>query len=160
MIQSTHAHIDQAIALFDFPLPHIPVLFDLRGRAAGMYRLRGGNREIRYNPWIFARYFDSNMQDTIPHEVSHYVVEMIFGRKNIKPHGDEWRNVMRAFGCEPRATCNYDLSDIPQRRIKRFSYRCRCSSHELTTYRHNKVLRGSQQYLCRRCGEMIQHAND
>lgn len=158
VIDNTYAYIDQAAVLFDLRLPHIPVLFDLRGRAAGMYRLRDGKREIRYNPWIFSRYFEANVQHTIPHEVSHYVVEKIFGRDNIKPHGNQWRKVMLAFGREPRVTCDYDLSDIRLNKVKRFGYHCGCRSHQLTTCRHNKILRGEQQYLCKHCGQILKLA--
>lgn len=133
----------------------IPVLFDLRGRAAGMYRVRGGQRCIRYNPYIFARYFETGLRETVPHEVAHYVTDLLHGLQRVRPHGVEWQSVMQALGAEPRATGDYDLSGIPVRRQRRFSYRCSCRTHQLTTRRHNRVHRGEAAFLCRHCGTAL-----
>lgn len=129
----------------------IPVRFDLRGRAAGMYRVRNGQRCIRYNPYILARYFEAGLRQTVPHEVAHYVTDLLHGLRRVRPHGVEWQRVMQALGAEPRATGDYDLSGIPVRRQRRFPYRCNCRTHQLTTRRHNLVYRGEAAYLCRNC---------
>jgi len=158
VVDKTHYFIARARALFDVDLDDLPVHFDLKGRAAGMYLMRKGERQIRYNPWIFARYFDSNLVDTVPHEVAHYTVEQLFGRRCVRPHGKEWQNVMLAFGREPITTCNYDLSGLPMRQVRRFSYQCNCRRHTLTTYRHNRIRRGLASYLCRHCGTTLTEA--
>ena len=130
----------------------VPVTFDLRGRSAGMYRVRHGRRSIRYNPWIFAKYFEENLAVTVPHEVAHYVTDMLYGWHRVRPHGVEWQTVMRALGVEPRACGDYDLSGVPVRRQRRFTYACGCTTHRLTTQRHNKIHRGTAGYRCRHCG--------
>jgi SprT protein len=130
----------------------IPVSFDLRGRSVGMYRVRNGRRSIRYNPYIFAKFFEDNLAVTVPHEVAHYVTDMLYGLHRVRPHGVEWQAVMRSLGAEPRACCDYDLSGVPVRRQRRFTYACGCATHRLTTQRHNKVHRGEALYRCRRCG--------
>jgi SprT protein len=133
----------------------IPVTFDLRGRCAGMYRVRHGERTIRYNPYIFAKFFEDNVAITVPHEVAHYVTDMLYGLQRVRPHGMEWQSVMRSLGVEPRACGDYDLSGVPVRRQRRFTYACACSTHRLTTQRHNKIHRGAAHYRCRRCGHAL-----
>jgi SprT protein len=133
----------------EFELP--PVTFDLQGRAAGMYRVRSTRRQIRYNPYIFGKYFTDNLVNTVPHEVAHYLTDMLFGLRNVRPHGREWQAVMRVLGAEPTVTCHYDLTGVPLRRQRRFSYRCGCSSHAVSAVRHNRVQRGLGKYVCRHC---------
>lgn len=153
--QATQDCVVRAAGLFgrDFIVP--PVLFDLGGRAAGQYRVLRGEVAIRYNPCIFARYFDDNLNETVPHEVAHFVVDQLWGLRRVRAHGTEWQSVMRTLGVEPRATARYDLTGLPVRRQRRFAYRCACRSHELTTCRHNRIQRGQARYHCRQCGQVL-----
>ncbi len=141
--------------MFQFSPASVAVTFDLTGSAAGMYRVHGAERVIRYNPYIFAKYFANNLAVTVPHEVAHYVTDRLYGLRNIRPHGVEWKTVMRSLGADPCVTASYDLSGVPVRRQRRFSYRCECSTHQLSSCRHNKIQRGQSSYLCRRCGSAI-----
>lgn len=151
VVAATADWLRRARALYRHPLPDIPVRFDLFGRSAGMYRIRGRQREIRYNPVIFATWYDQNLADTVPHEVAHYVVEMLHGRR-VRPHGTEWRRVMTDFGIvDARCTHDLDLGDLPVRRERRFRYRCACREHQLSATRHHRVLRGQSRYHCRAC---------
>jgi len=153
--EATRHYIGLAAQAYGRRLEPIPVLFDLKGRNAGMYRVRGKLRCIRYNPWLFAKYFDDNLANTVPHEVAHYVCDMIFGLGRIRPHGPEWRAVMQLFGVEARRTCSYDLAGIPQRRQRRFRYRCDCREYQLTSRRHNRIVKQECQYLCKACGQTL-----
>ncbi|MBI5039921.1 MAG: hypothetical protein HZB57_01520, partial [Gammaproteobacteria bacterium] len=56
VVQATAACLAHAEEIFQRSFPAIPLRFDLRGRAAGMYRVCRGTRLIRYNPHIFAKY--------------------------------------------------------------------------------------------------------
>lgn len=150
--RATDACLRQAGKIYHYDFTPVPVRFDLRGRAAGMYRVQHGQRHIRYNPYIFSKYFDDSLVTTVPHEVAHYVTDMLYGLRNIRPHGVEWQEVMRSLGAEPRVTGQYDLQDLPVRRQRRFTYRCDCTTHLLSTCRHNRVHRGKAVYHCRRCG--------
>ncbi|TGD71918.1 metallopeptidase (SprT family) [Mangrovimicrobium sediminis] len=132
-------------------LPRPAVSFDLTGVSAGMFRVRDGRAEIRYNPWIFAKYWAENTGDTIPHEVAHFVVHATRGRRRPQPHGPEWRRWMRVFGVEPSVTFDLDLSGIPRRSQRTHDYRCPCRRHSLSSTRHNRVQRGTGSYLCRYC---------
>ncbi len=151
VLRATTATLRQLSERLNKTFPPIPVYFNLRGRTAGMYRVVRGEREIRYNPYLFAKYFDDNLANTVPHEVAHYVADSLYGGRNIKPHGVEWQVLMRMLGVEPSVTCRYDMEGIPQRRLPRIEYHCGCRSHQLTTIRHNKIARGQARYLCKSC---------
>ncbi len=133
----------------------IPVTFDLKGRAAGMYCVRQGKQWIRYNPYIFAKYFHDNLQQTVPHEVAHYAIDQAFGQHNIRPHGREWQALMQAMGAEPTRTCTYDLQGVPLRRLQYHSYACACSHYQLTQRRHNRIMRDGVRYYCRKCKQAL-----
>ena len=136
--------------ILECELPPIPVRFDLRGRSAGMFRIRNGAAEIRYNPYLFARYFRENMESTVPHEAAHYAVDRVHGRR-VRPHGAEWRALMIALGVAPEVRASFDMAGIPVRRTGRHLYRCGCGEHLLSAIRHGRVLRGGC-YTCRSCG--------
>jgi SprT protein len=154
----TSEHIRQASRLYKLNLPMIPVFFDLKGRAAGMYKVDNTKRIIRYNPYLFAKYFEDNVATTVPHEVAHYVVDMLYGAGRVKPHGAEWQQVMLSLGVEPQATGAYDLSGIPVRRQQRHAYQCACTLHHISTARHNKILLGKAHYYCRNCKSALKSA--
>jgi SprT protein len=145
----------EAEKVFSRKIDRIPVLFDLRGTTAGMYKVLGKRRWIRYNPWIFAKYYELNLRDTVPHEVAHYVVDEVYG-KRAKPHGTEWQALMASFDADPGVTFNLDLSGIPRRQQRTHPYVCLCRNHEVSSTRHNRVLRGRGIYHCRNCdGELV-----
>ncbi len=152
VIKETNHFLKSAEDYFQCAFNEIPVLFDLTGKAAGMYRVKAGQRVIRYNPYVFSKYFDDNFKETIPHEVAHYVTDVLYGLKKIRPHGNEWESVMQVFGVAANRTANYDLSGLPVRNYQKFVYHCGCQNYELTSRRHNKILRGAGHYLCKDCG--------
>lgn len=155
VLDKTQATLALAEREYGRQFPSIPVLFDLRGRCSGMYRVRGNERVMRFNPHIFAKYFSDNLATTVPHEVAHYVSDCLYGLANIRPHGDEWRQVMKVFKADDSRTGDYDLSGIPTRRQRYFDYRCACQNHRLSSRRHNKGVRGEVNYHCRQCGESL-----
>lgn len=162
VIDLTCAYIRRAGELYELKLAEIPVTFDLSGRVAGSYRVAGGQRRIRYNPWLFARYFAQNLASTVPHEVAHYVTDSLFagriraaGPARIRPHGREWQAVMQKFGAQAERTCSYDMTGIPARRYTYYDYGCDCRQHRLGSRRHMKVLREQASYACRVCGGVL-----
>ena len=94
----------------------IPVSFDLTGRSAGMYRVRNGRRSIRYNAYLFAKYFEDNLAVTVPHEVAHYVTDMLHGLHRVRPHGKEWQGIMRALGGAPARLTGHSPRRLAVRR--------------------------------------------
>jgi SprT protein len=163
VIEKTDFYIEQANQLLNLQLPTIPVKFDLRGRSSGMfvYRRSGRHSEhwIRYNPIIFSQYFDHTLQHTVGHEVAHYVAYAVSQGRRIKPHGKEWREVMALFELPAEVTSRYDISELPLRQQRRHRYRCACREHELTTTRHNKILRGNAVYTCQLCRQPLRLVN-
>lgn len=149
--------LDQCEQHFNRPFAPIEIRFDLHGRVSGMYCVRRNQQWLRFNPFIFAKYFTDSLDNTVPHEVAHYVAQVLFGPNRIRPHGREWKSIMQKLGAEPRVTGDYDLAGIAVKRQRRFHYVCGCMSHQLTTTRHNKIVRGQSHYFCRRCnGELLQ----
>lgn len=159
VLDRTEHCLCEAEQIYKRVFDRIPVLFDLAGTTAGMYKVIGKRRWIRYNPWIFAKYFELNLSDTVPHEVAHYVIDEVCS-KRAKPHGIEWRSLMTRLEADPGVTFNLDLSGIPRRQQRTHSYSCLCGSHEVSTTRHNRVLRGRGSYHCRKCDGKLVYAGE
>ena len=158
VIAATEHYICRAEGIFECRFERIPVLFDLSGRAAGMFKVIGKERCIRYNPWIFSKYFDENLSDTVPHEVAHFIVHEVYGMRRIMPHGREWQGLMARFGADAGVTFNLDLEGVPQRRQRTHPYRCACRTHQVSTTRHNRVTKGAGRYHCRYCEAQLVYA--
>ncbi len=156
VVAATNAYIDLANRELGCELPSIAVHFDLSGRTAGMFRSEHRRCWIRYNPWIFSKYYRENLSSTVPHEVAHYVVHTLFGHRRVKPHGKQWRQVMALFEADAGVTFDLDLSGIPQRAQRTHPYRCPCRDHQLSTTRHNRINSGRSRYRCCFCdGELV-----
>lgn len=179
VIIEVQRYIDVASELYKKRVEPVDVVFDIKGRSAGIYRYyytkknpkkESGDlvnhyflqnwfpkkrQQIRFNPWLFSKYPEDSWRNTIPHEVAHYISDCLYGLKNIKPHGKEWKKIMHDFKAEPLVRGDYDLGGIPTRQIRRFPYRCSCREVALTSIRHNKVQRGQQEYRCRDCSEKL-----
>lgn len=152
---TTLEYLQRAEGLYGLAHRPIPVGFDLLGRALGVYCVSRRQAVIRYNPYIFSLYFEHGLRTTVPHEVAHYITDRLFGLANVRPHGKEWRSVMQALGAEPRARTHLDLSGIPLRRQRRFTYRCDCAVHQLSSCRHNRIVNSTARYHCRDCGSQL-----
>lgn len=155
VLDRTEAFICQAEAIFGRRFERVPVLFDLKGRSAGMFKILGKQRFIRYNPWIFAKYYDENLRDTVPHEVAHFIVHEVYPRRGTKPHGRQWRELMARFGADAGVTFDRDLDGVPQRSQKSHRYFCGCQVHEVSTTRHNRVQRRRVRYHCCTCDGLL-----
>ncbi|HBS27317.1 MAG TPA: metallopeptidase (SprT family) [Gammaproteobacteria bacterium] len=157
VITATRARISEAEIQFNKRLPKVEISFDVRGSAWGYYMRKGRQRRIRYNAALFEKYFNEGLEDTVAHEVAHFVVDSLYRRRKTKPHGKEWREVMSLFGINnPSVTHSTDLSGIEVRQQRRFKYQCECGPVMLSTTRHFRVLRGTTTYSCRRCGNQLQ----
>jgi SprT protein len=118
--------------------------YNQRGIAAGTAHLQ--HNIIKLNPILFSQNKDEFFQQVIPHEVAHLIVFQCFGK--VRPHGIEWKSVMRkVFKRPPETTHKLNIDDVVG---QQFLYHCSCSEHKLTIRRHNKILRGAK-YKCRQC---------
>ncbi len=138
------------------------IRFDLRGRAAGQFCLRQGALQLRFNSALFARYFEENLAQTVPHEVAHFLVYALFsqyGKKRVRPHGPEWQSMMRLLGVTPETRHSFSLDGIPVRREQRFAWNCSCRTHSIAKRTHLRMLRGEQR-VCISCGSLLQFPAD
>lgn len=137
-IEHASAYLNQ-----HFALPK--VTFNQRGKIAGTARLH--SNEIRINPILLTDNLEEFLTEVIPHEVCHLLAYQLYGR--VKPHGKEWQALMmKLFELTPHT---YHKMDVTKVRGKHFAYLCKCGPTTLSIRRHNKVLRGQQQYICRQC---------
>jgi hypothetical protein len=100
------------------PLPKPRVRYDLKGGIAGMAAtiVRPGalpEQWIRIHPDLLARYPVRMIQQTIPHEIAHLVIDWYLPKVR-EPHGPEWMGVMIWFGRPPLAF--HDMEAAPSRR--------------------------------------------
>lgn len=150
----TRELLKQALARLNLRPKALEIRFDLRGRAAGQARCGSrGPWIIRYNPVLLRQNGERFIAETVPHEVAHLVAYHRHGPR-IRPHGAEWRAIMGQLGATPERCHQYDLSHIPRRTTRVFTYHCACAEHQLTSIRHRRILAG-QTYLCRRCAEPL-----
>lgn len=87
------------------PMPRPQVRYDLAGGVAGMAatlrRARGRPEQwVRVHPELLQRYPVRMIQQTIPHEIAHLVVDWYLPKVD-DPHGPEWMAVMIWFGRVP-----------------------------------------------------------
>lgn len=153
----TYRYISDASAAYQQSFPEPIVLFDLKARAAGMFRVKARQAYIRYNPYIFAKYYQDNLATTVPHEVAHYIVYLLYYPQRPRPHGSEWKQVMALFGADDARCCQYDFSDIPLRRSKKYLYRCHCQEFSLSAKRHHTIQSRRGMYFCPDCGISLRY---
>ena len=149
---------EQARRHYGIRLPDAEIDFSLRGRCAGQARLsRTKKTMLRLNLQLLAENLADFLQQTIPHEVAHLVVnwQHINNRQRPQPHGKEWQAVMRnCFGLEPARCHNYRTRSarvVP----RNYLYRCNCREHRLTSIMHNRINR-SVQAFCKKCLKPIE----
>jgi len=139
-------------------LPEASIDFSLRGRCAGQAIVeRTGSTRLRINLKLLSENLDDYLSQTIPHEVSHLVVNWQAQKKRLKPrpHGTEWQAIMRhCFDLEAKRCHSYRTT--PARIVPRpFLYACSCREHRLTSIMHNKISL-SYQALCKACRTPLQ----
>ncbi len=147
---------DQYQRKFDYRAVHV----NIRGRAAGQIRYENPSVSnvlplLRFNPYLLERYKESFVEQVVPHECAHLVAYALYGIK-IKPHGAEWKSLMRdLYNQTPAVTHHFDM---PQKARKTFAYQCACPGldHSLSVIRHNKILRQKARYLCKNCGSALE----
>jgi SprT protein len=137
-------------------LPVPEVRLNLRGRAAGQWRVRDGVELLRFNPEAFLLDWNSHFPATIAHEVAHSLVYRRYGAGRVRPHGPEWRDMMATLGFPPTVTHRTPLSG---RRSRVYIYQCKCRAHRLGPRRHYLVTRRGYRYNCTDCGSRL-HFHD
>ncbi|WP_071814641.1 SprT family zinc-dependent metalloprotease [Alteromonas sp. V450] len=121
--------------------------FRRSGRNAGTAFLQ--QNRINFHPLLYRDNETQFLSDVVPHEVSHLVVWQLYGK--VKPHGKEWQSIMtNVFDCVPSVTHGFTTSTS----TKTFLYQCDCNQFNLTTRRHNRIVKGAS-YYCRSCKSIL-----
>jgi SprT protein len=133
-----------------------PIRLDLKGRAAGQWRLLNGHELLRFNTEAFRMDWHAHFPSTVAHEVAHSIVYRRFGVGTVRPHGREWRNIMKTLGFPASVTHSTPLGG---RRSRVYLYRCACQEHRLGPRRHSLLCKGSHHYRCSCCGRPLNFQN-
>lgn len=136
-------HLAEAKLNRRFPRP--TTQFSLRGKSAGTAHLQ--QNKLRFNPILLSENCEAFMQEVVPHEICHLLCFQLFGKT--KPHGKEWQSLMLSvFALNPSTTHSFNVASVAGREV---DYHCACGPIKLSIRRHNKVVRGENRYLCKRC---------
>lgn len=143
---------ERAVNLYG-PVIKPPILsYNLRGTCAGLAVYL--SNEVRLNPVLFRENPEFFLSETIPHELAHLLAFKVYGHK-IKPHGAEWKSIMRSLGVAPKTTHSLDLSSV-QRKRPTVSYRCACDqTTEIPVSRHQRVQRAKGRFVCKTCSKTM-----
>jgi SprT protein len=132
----------------EFEIPKIR--FDLKGRPAGACCMMGNKCILRFNLKLLEENQENFLQFTVPHEVAHYITAILYGK--VKPHGEQWQNVMHFFGIEhPRRCHSFNIEDTYP-----WIYKCQCQEHFVSQRQHSSVIKGKRTYICKDCGKVIE----
>lgn len=132
------------------PLRLPEVDYDLTGTTAGQ---AWGATRIRINTALLHTDWDEMLNDTVPHEVAHCVVDQVWPHARTRSHGYEWQMVMRMLGLEPTRCHNMKVEKV-RKHPRKYIYECNCGEKLLTKTRHNKLQRGFI-YVCEDCRAQI-----
>jgi len=107
-------------------------------------------RKVRFSADLFKRDKVSGRRNTIVHEICHILSWEVYGNK-IKPHGNEWKYLMRLCGEEPLRTHNIKVKP----KHPRYPTYCMCPKpHMLVKQMINRMKRGTA-YTCTTCKEVL-----
>jgi len=142
---------------FNRPVPKPKVRFDLRGRVAGQAFYF--KHWLRFNTVLFQENREDFLNQTVPHEVAHWIQDWLYGVGKTKPHGREWKGIMKTvFGLSPERCHSYNVENARTRTLPAaYKYKCSCTTHHLTIVRHRRIQNG-QRYKCRKCGSFLEKA--
>ena len=132
----------------NFDLPSIN--WNLRGIRAGVAHVR--TNRIRLNPILLVENTEKFIAQTVPHEIAHLINRTLNG-PHVRPHGPEWKAIMRAFGLPPLRCHNYNVENSVAR-DQRCGMYCTCGVHFVSKMISRRVLQG-WKYRCRRCRGLI-----
>lgn len=134
------------------------VMYDLVGRAAGQAvydRFGKSPHVIRINPILLNENEEYIINQTVPHEMAHVVVNQFYNARGIRvgSHGAEWKRVMRHFGLQPDRCHNLDTTSV--RAIRggvEYHFHCNCLErvYKLSKTKYNRYVDGVS-YRCPRC---------
>jgi SprT protein len=142
----TKPALQECLGVFKKP----SLLFNQRGKIAGSALLQ--TNTIKLNAVLYTQNTDYFLSQVIAHELAHIMVYQLYGR-TVRTHGIEWQKVMlEVFELYPKVTHSLDVSKVAMRTV---TYACLCQQVPLSLIRHNRVVRGKQTYICRKCNTTL-----
>lgn len=132
------------------------IMFKRSGTTAGWSNYNA--KTLMFQLDLAEKNADHFINQTVPHEVAHYVQRAVYGYGCVKPHGKEWKYIMRrVYGIQPDRCHSYDVSVTKKRNVKRFTYSCGCKTHQVSAVKHNRIVLKNVNYVCVSCGERIRY---
>jgi len=120
-----------------------------------------GYHRIRFSTKFWPHMPEAKRINTAVHEACHLVADWKFGYA-AKPHGREWKSLMRQCGEDSSATWNLNQSAQEaglgrKRHAKNYVTICGCGEHPITQNRWTRMQRGTR-YRCRTCKQSLRAA--
>jgi len=114
---------------------------------------------LNFNPTLMKENWDK-FDQTVVHEVAHFCVFLMKGvirsrAGNVTHHGTDWKRMMSFFGVTAERCHSYNTTSSVTRRVKRYSYKCDCMTHEVSSIIHNRMVEKGRRYHCRSCKSYI-----
>ena len=132
------------------------IIFTLRGRTAGLAYL--SQNLINYNLELASRDINEFLKKICYHESAHIIAHLYCG-PNIRPHGNEWKWVMREVFYIPAERCHsIDTSGCRARKTYLHVYNCACGQEILVGTKHHRVIQANGTVFHKRCRLTISRA--
>lgn len=138
-------------------LPPISIDFNKRGNAAASVIIdRNGNGKptaitVSYNPYFFDKDPNTFYYETIPHEIAHVIVAVLYD--DVKPHGMEWQGVMKRFGIKPKEFTDTVVDNVPDKKRHLYMYKCIGCGHKRVLGEREHKQAERKGITCENCGE-------
>lgn len=149
---STHSDLNRAkefiINKYGFELDVDIEISERFKRKAGEYNPVKG--KIKISKHLLENHSEKVIE-TLKHEIAH--AEVISNYGDSKPHGKEWKSVMKHLGIEnPQACHNLKLTE--------YNYFVECSNPDCDTrmgrHRKSKLVKKPELYRCTECGSKLE----
>lgn len=141
---------------YKMPLPTVELIFKQMGHSAGqaLYNPLTGEATIHINPDYLENHYESMLNQTMPHEVSHIVASFVH-RKNCG-HGPLWKMVCTWAGIPATRCHQYSLEGVKVKQYnKPFQYACKCRKWQFTARKHKTLQTPGRWSECRACGARL-----
>lgn len=150
--------------------PSMKIIYDLESvDTIGLAVHKTGS--MRLNKHILLEFGDVYIDEIVVHEYAHFVVTAMYrsgkiGYRRPMPHGKEFKAVCSHFGIDGKSTSKtfndaqwfkYKRAQLNKNPKKVFYYSCGCRNffHELSTVRHNKIMKKTSRLKCKDCDTAI-----
>ncbi|MGB0893322.1 MAG: SprT family zinc-dependent metalloprotease [Parashewanella sp.] len=145
-VESCYQDAEQA---FNTSFPRPNVNFKLSGKCAGVAHLY--QNTLRFNLQLLNENGQAFIDQVVPHEICHLLCHLLYGK--VRPHGKEWQALMLGlFQVQPKTTHNFPVTT---RNRQQFTYYCHCGLVQLSSIRHNKIIRNEASYRCKKCYQVL-----